>query len=69
MTTMPGSQPKRLRLPAALILVLVVLAAIAGPALGRTTEPPAVKVLSLDEAVTHWRSGTVRKSKPSNLPS
>ena len=52
MTTMPGSQPKRLRLPAALILVLVVLAAIAGPALGRTTEPPAVKVLSLDEAVT-----------------
>ena len=52
MTTMPGSQPKRLRLPAALILVLVILAAIAGPALGRTTEPPAVKVLSLDEAVT-----------------
>ena len=52
MTTMPGSQPKRLRLPAALTLVLVILAAIAGPALGRTTEPPAVKVLSLDEAVT-----------------
>ena len=51
MTTMPGSQLKRFRLPAALILVLVVLAAIAGPALGRTSEPPAVKVLSLDEAV------------------
>ena len=33
------------------MLVLVFLAAIAGPALGRTSEPPAVKVLSLDEAV------------------
>ena len=48
---MPGSQLQYPRLSAALILVLVILAAIAGPALGRTSEPPAVKVLSLDEAV------------------
>jgi len=48
---MPGSQLKRLGLPAALVLVFVILAAIAGPALGRTSEPPAAKVLSLDEAV------------------
>ena len=48
---MPGSQLQRLGLSAALMLVLVILAAIAGPALGRTSEPPAAKVLSLDEAV------------------
>lgn len=44
---------KRVRSHAALMLVLVTVcvAATAGPALGRTTEPPPVKMLSLDEAV------------------
>lgn len=48
---MPGRQLQRLGLPAALILVFVILSAIAEPALGQTSEPPTVKVLSLDEAV------------------
>ena len=44
---------KRVRSQATLSLVLIVLCAAltARPALARTTEPPAVKVLSVDEAV------------------
>ncbi len=53
MTMMSGSRPKRVGPHATLMLVLVFLsvAMTAGPALARTTEPPAVKVLTLDEAV------------------
>ena len=48
-----SSRLKRLRPQTALMLAFAMLCAAvaAGPALGRTTEPPAVKVLSLDEAV------------------
>ena len=50
---MSSSKLKRVRSRVILMLVLVIVcaAATAGPVLGRTTEPPAVKVLSLDEAV------------------
>ena len=48
---MSRSRPKGARCRAALMALLVFLAAIAGPVLGQTSEPPAVKVLSLDEAV------------------
>ncbi len=53
MIMMSGSRPKRVRPHATLMLVLVFLsvAVTAGPALARTTELPAVKVLTLDEAV------------------
>ena len=50
---MSSSRLKRVRAHAALTLGLVILCAAvaAAPALARTTEPPSVKVLSLDEAV------------------
>ena len=50
---MSGSRLKRVRHHATLMLVLVFIsvAMTAGPALARTTEPPAGRLLTLDEAV------------------
>lgn len=50
---MANSRPNRIRSRVILVLVLALAcaAATAAPTLGRTTEPPDVKMLSLDEAV------------------
>ena len=50
---MCGSKLKRVGSRTALMRVLVFLSVLvtAGPALARTAEPPAVKVLTVDEAV------------------
>ena len=50
---MSSSRPRRVGSRTALMLVLVILSVVvtAGPALARTAEPPAVLVLTLDEAV------------------